>query len=810
LSTLATLALRITSDVSGALGGIKAVDSALGRAGASMNRVGSALTRGVTLPIVAASAVSVKLALDYEAAFTKIDAASNASAKQIAAWKEEVLDMAGKTAQAPAALADSLFFLASAGLKTSQVMPTLEASAKLATAGFGELTDIAKLTANAVNAYSASGLSASRATDVLAAAVKAGSAAPEEFASSMGRVLGVAANVGVEFDELAASLAVLSNVGVDVSEGVTAVRGLLLALQAPSAETTEALDKIGISAGELRAKIEDDLLGALRFLYDATGGNIAQLDKLIPNVRALSGFFNITGQEASKVDAIFQDVANSTGDAAKAFGDAKKGPMFQFQQALAQLQTAAIRLGRTILPIATEVVDAIGDMAKGFSNMSPAMQDNIVKWGLILAAAGPVLKIVGALTRGYAALRMAAAAAAVAQGQSAAAGAGAGAGGGAAASAMGPTIAYTAAIAALGYALVRLGMDIAAEAVEFEGFVDILESGKMSLAELQAQIQQQQGTSFFGPERDLRRSAEAFEQMIASLATWGNRVLMMTDAQRVFNDVLAQTQGLSRRQLRTIGAITDAIYQNGGALSQAEEQWVEGYVSVGNFTGAMNVLRGALERSRRGITGFGGAAQQAGADAQETAHHANALAASLNNVRGTYRANVQVEGVSTGLASLSQLQGALSAYTGSYTAHLNVEEHHQGGLVMHAGGVVRMHGGGLRPDERLAVLQTGEFVWSRDAVNAMGLAQLSALHRFFAQGGGGTAPAVAPAPMAAGARSEGRGGDIYLLVKPDLRGAIITRPEDRRRLAEQLGEEMVRVLRRTQRGTSRPIIGTPG
>src|SRR5438094_692601 len=54
-----------------------------------------------------------------------------------AKWKDEVTGLAGETARSPQELAYALYYLASAGLKSSQVMPILAASAKAAAPHFG-------------------------------------------------------------------------------------------------------------------------------------------------------------------------------------------------------------------------------------------------------------------------------------------------------------------------------------------------------------------------------------------------------------------------------------------------------------------------------------------------------------------------------------------------------------------------------------------------------------------------------------------------------------------------------------------------
>lgn len=370
-------------------------------AAAGLSNVGRSLTRYVSLPLAGIGAVATKTALDYDKAFTQIAAVTNTSQAQVADWKREVLGLAGETARAPQELAEGLYFLASAGLEASQIMPTLEASAKGAAAGLGETSDIARLTANVLNAYPKSALTAADAIDTLVAAVREGTAEPDEFANAMGRILPIASKADVEFEELAASLASLSNIGLDVNEGVTAMRGLLQAITAPTQQSTDALKKMGLTTQELRDSLADDgLIDTLRLLEEQSGGNIDKLRELVPNVRALTGFFGLTEQEARKVDAAFQAVADSTGSLDRAFEKTEKGAAFKFQKAMTDLRVAGIRLGNQIIPILVDdVIPAIQDAIKWFTDLSPAAKDLAVKLGLLAILAGPLLRLAGGLLR---------------------------------------------------------------------------------------------------------------------------------------------------------------------------------------------------------------------------------------------------------------------------------------------------------------------------------------------------------------------------------------------------------------------------
>jgi TP901 family phage tail tape measure protein len=338
------------------------------------------LSRGLKLAstaILGVGVVATKMALDYNDAFTKIAAISNASAKDIAKWKDEVLALAGETAKSPKELADALFFLASAGLKAKQIMPALEASAKGAAVGLGETADVANIVASTLNAYSKSGLKAKQVTDVLVAAVREGRAEPQEFATALGRILPIASAAGISFSDVAASLAGLSNIGLDVNEGVTAMRGLFQALISPTDSAATAMKSVGLSAQDLLDSLQQDgLIATVRMLDSAVKKNTGSqseymgvLRDIVPNVRSLTGLLGLTTQEAEKVNSVFQRVRDSTGSLGDAMKTTAESPGFQLRQALTELGVVMIKLGDIIIPALVAVVGFIQD------NWEPAWEE---------------------------------------------------------------------------------------------------------------------------------------------------------------------------------------------------------------------------------------------------------------------------------------------------------------------------------------------------------------------------------------------------------------------------------------------------
>lgn len=651
----------------------------LDRTAGGFNRVGGAMTRGVTLPIVAAGAASVKMALDFEGAFTKIRANSNLTDKEIDVLRKRIMSLAGETGKAPIELAEGLYFLASAGLTAAQVGETLEMSAKASAAGFGEVADIARLTANALKAYARDGLTAKEVTDTLAAAVREGTAEPVEFSNALGKILPIASKAKVGFDEVTASLASLSNIGLDVNEGVTAMRGLLQSLSTGGPQAVGALKDIGLTFQDLRDSLaKDGLLATMRLLEDRTDGNIDKLRKIVPNIRAMTGLFGITGQKAKDVDASFRAVIGATDDLDKAFKKTTEDPGFKLRQLMAELQTLAIELGTDALPLVKDLAEGASDLIGQFRDLPKPVQENIIKWGLLAAAMGPVLRIMGGLlgtsarfialsARLGSALARTAAAGAASQ---TVAGAGAAGSGAAVAGARGAALKGGAVgVAAVGIiaGLAKAAADQAKANREWDTAAEVLKRYAFSVEDLEAAYETLRSGGGIDdlPEslRDVAREAGlsadeirrvlaggkgafgAFEDGVRNLVDahwdWIYSQTQSMDAARAFHGLIEGAAPLTRRQARTLASLTDAVYEYGGGLDDVQRRTINNLLKVGDFKGALDLLRDALKKNSRELAGgrenlgrWGGSADIQRAKAKLLEERVRGIGAAMDSLNG--------------------------------------------------------------------------------------------------------------------------------------------------------------------------------
>lgn len=147
--------------------------------------------------------------------------------------------------------------LAKSGLSAQKSLSAIRGTMLLAKAGELEVADASELVANTLNTF---GLKASKAASIansLANAANISSSDVTDLAESFKYVAPLAAKAGLSVEQTSALLAELSNSGIKASQAGTSVRGMLLALQAPSTAGGMWLDELGVQVYGAGGKMRD-------------------------------------------------------------------------------------------------------------------------------------------------------------------------------------------------------------------------------------------------------------------------------------------------------------------------------------------------------------------------------------------------------------------------------------------------------------------------------------------------------------------------------------------------------------------------
>jgi len=165
--------------------------------------------------------------------------------------------------------------------------------------------------------------------------------------------------------------------------------------------TGEQFKKTQEVALDLATRLDGDLKGASIMLGKALNDPVANLSALSragiqfseeqkATVKAMVATNDLAGAQT----LILAELEKQYGGSAEAAALAGMGPITQLTNQLSDLSE---QIGERLIPFVKQFTDWIVGLAEKFDGLSESQKDNIVKWGLILAAIGPVLFIIGKL-----------------------------------------------------------------------------------------------------------------------------------------------------------------------------------------------------------------------------------------------------------------------------------------------------------------------------------------------------------------------------------------------------------------------------
>lgn len=397
--SLGNLVTYLTLNSDGLINGLGTAQNAMSRAGTQMRAIGRNMSLRISAPLIGLGGTFVKLATDFQTSMRKINTLVGIGTDRLNSMTSDVIGLSNLTGRSSKELADALFVITSAGQRGAEALDILERSAKASAIGLGETRAIAKTVTAAMNAYGKENLNAAQATEVLLGTVNRGNLIAEELAPVLGRVIGMSSSLGISFEEVGASIATFTRLGVDSAEAVTGLRGIMNSLLKPMDQADAALGKIGTNIEVFRKRIaKEGLAGVLIDLVEKFGDNEEAIADIVPNVRALATVFGTAGVQADSYREILGYLNTRVNELDKGFKSISGDTGFQFQKTLEQLKNTGIDLGRYLLPIVNNFLASIRDLIKRFNELDSSTKSMILTISGIAVAVGPAIWAIGALT----------------------------------------------------------------------------------------------------------------------------------------------------------------------------------------------------------------------------------------------------------------------------------------------------------------------------------------------------------------------------------------------------------------------------
>lgn len=296
---------------------------------------------------------AVKSAADFEAAMSRVEAATGASGKELQALQKAASDAGANTQFTASQAANALENLAKAGLSSTQSVQALNPVLNLAAAADVELATAAEYVTKAVMGMGLSFDDAGRVADVLAKGANATNSSVTSLSEALSYAAPIAQTVGLTLEETTAIMGKLADAGIDASRSGTSLANILAQFSDPASSFKKELAALGITT--------NDFNEALRQLE--ASGDKGKAAILAVGLNAGPALQSLLNQGMGSVDALAEKLRNAEGSAAaaaKVMQDNLQGSIKGLGSAWEAVENA---LMTPVLPVLTQ---GVTDLANAF------------------------------------------------------------------------------------------------------------------------------------------------------------------------------------------------------------------------------------------------------------------------------------------------------------------------------------------------------------------------------------------------------------------------------------------------------------
>ena len=335
-----------------------AFGSKVGVSSAALKKMGGALVAfggaAAALKVVGGAVSSFR---QFEVAMTRVKAVSQASSEQMKQLTEATQRTAATTTFTAKEIAEGFGFMAMAGMRTEQMLGSVEHAANLAMAaqmGMGQASDIVT---NIMKAMGVETRDLADAVDKLVNVQSRANVTVQMVGEGMRYVGPLAKSAGVSLSDVVAAMGNLGNAGIQASMAGTTLRQAIQNMMNPAKQARKAMERLGLSFTTSDGKLKDFV--TIIDMLEKKMLSTKDILKLF-GVRSGPGMAALIGQGAASLKLLREEVdkVGASQRQALAVMGTYDGKVNQLNASVEALQ---IDLGKRLTP-------ALGDVVMGTKN----------------------------------------------------------------------------------------------------------------------------------------------------------------------------------------------------------------------------------------------------------------------------------------------------------------------------------------------------------------------------------------------------------------------------------------------------------
>ena len=376
--------------------------------GGTITKVGEAIMPA-SMATIGLGTAAVKTAANFDTSMSQVQATmglTKDSTSKLNGETVNTMDALSKLARtmgkdtkfSASEAADAINILAMAGMDTDDIYSALPATLNLAAAGNIGIAQAADYATGIMSGFGMKTEDASKVADVLAVTASSAKGSVSDFGAGLAQAAGQASITGQSFEDTATALGILGNHNISAAEGGNMLQRVLKNLYQPTSTAKDALDALGVSAydSEGKARPLQDVLTDLRGkLGELSEEDYNSVMGQIFDTASLRGANFLIQDSGEAFDNLRAKIGGASGAAEKMAEVQQDNLQGQLTILKSQLEELAISFGELLMPKIREVVGKIQDFVDKLNNMDEGQKQAIIRIGLVVAAAGPLLVALG-------------------------------------------------------------------------------------------------------------------------------------------------------------------------------------------------------------------------------------------------------------------------------------------------------------------------------------------------------------------------------------------------------------------------------
>lgn len=373
-------------------------------AGDKFEKAGDSITNAGKQISVASAAVTglgvaaVKTAADFDSAMANVAAISGATGDDLQALRDKAREMGEKTKFSASEAADAMSYMAMAGWKTGDMLSGIEGIMNLAAASGEDLATTSDIVTDALTAFGLTAEDSAHFADILAAASSNANTNVSMMGETFKYCAPVAGALGYSAEDVAEAIGLMGNAGIKSTQAGTALRTMMTKLQGELKLSGEALGEATIQTANADGSMRElsDILADCRTAFSKMSeSEAAAAAETLVGKNAMSGFLALMNSAPGDIDKLRNAIDNCDGSAENMAAIMQDNLNGQLTILKSQLEELAISFGEMLMPVIRKVVTAVQGFVDKLNNMDEAQRKTIITIGLVIAALGPFLVILG-------------------------------------------------------------------------------------------------------------------------------------------------------------------------------------------------------------------------------------------------------------------------------------------------------------------------------------------------------------------------------------------------------------------------------